>query len=247
MEAGTTGGSMEALTRVLVIGHGRMGQLVERLAPEHRCEIAGIIRRGDTITAATRPDVAIDFSTGAAAASNLVALGNAGISVVIGTTGWNVPEGELRRLAETFRIGVLASANFDVGLHIFRQAVAHAAAQFAGQPGYRAWIHEVHHMHKKDAPSGTALLLKDTMARAGYPREIAVTSERVGEVPGTHTVGFDGQADSVAFTHTVHDRAVFARGALDVARWLHGRRGWFSMDDFLEARSTWRHVLTGPE
>jgi len=235
------------MTRVLIIGHGRMGKLVEELAPQHRCQVAGIIRRGDAITNTARADVAIDFSTGAAAASNLVALGNAGISVVIGTTGWNVPESELRRLAETFRIGVLASANFDVGLHIFREAVAKAASQFAEQPDYRAWIHEVHHIHKKDAPSGTALLLKDTIVRAGYAREIAVTSERVGEVPGTHTVGFDGKADNVTFTHTVRDRAVFAHGALDVARWLQGRRGWFSMNDFLEARPTWRHVLTGPE
>ena len=224
-----------------------MGQLVEQLAAEHRCEVAGIVKRGDVITASTRADVAIDFSTGAAAASNLAALGNAGISVVIGTTGWNMPESELRRLSDTFRIGVLASANFDVGLHIFRQSVARAAAQFNVQPGYRASIHEVHHVHKKDAPSGTALLLRDTMTRAGFSRDIEITSERVGEVPGTHTVRFDGVSDNVTFTHAVRDRAVFARGALDVARWLHGRRGWFSMDDFLEAGSTWRHVLTGPE
>lgn len=224
------------MTRLLIVGHGRMGQLVERLAGDHRCQVAGIINRGDAITPATRADVAIDFSTGAAAGSNLVALGNAGISVVIGTTGWNVPEAELRRLAETFHIGVCASANFAVGLHVFRRAVAGAAAEFAEQPDYRAWIHEVHHIHKKDAPSGTALLLKDTMTRAGYVRDITVTSDRVGEVPGTHTVGFDGPADNVTFTHSVRDRAVFAHGALEVARWLQGRRGWFSMDDFLEAR-----------
>lgn len=224
------------MTRILVVGHGRMGQLVEKLAGDHRCEVAGIVNRGDAITAATRADVAIDFSTGAATASNLVALGNAGISVVIGTTGWNVPEAELKRLAGTFQIGVLASANFAVGLHVFRGAVATAASQFAEQSAYRAWIHEVHHVHKKDAPSGTALLLKNAMAGAGYARDIEVTSERVGEVPGTHTVGFDGPADTVTLTHTVRDRAVFAHGALDVARWLHGRRGWFSMSDFLEAR-----------
>jgi 4-hydroxy-tetrahydrodipicolinate reductase len=235
------------MTRVLIVGHGRMGQLVEQLAGQHRCEIAGIVKRGDPISAASRADVAIDFSTGAAAASNLVALGNAGISVVIGTTGWNVPEAELQRLANTFQIGVLASANFAVGLHVFRQAVAKAASQFAEQSAYSAAIHEVHHIHKKDAPSGTALLLKDTMTRAGYAGDIAVTSERVGEVPGTHTVTFTGPADTVTFTHTVRDRAVFAHGALDVARWLHGRRGWFSMSDFLEARATWQHALRGPE
>ena len=213
-----------------------MGQLVEQLAAEHGCEVAGIVKRGDVITASTCADVAIDFSTGAAAASNLAALGNAGISAVIGTTGWNVAESELQRLAATFDIGVLASANFAVGLHVFRHAVQKAAADLAAQSAYRGWIHEVHHVHKKDAPSGTALLLRDAIVRAGYARDIGVTSERIGEVPGTHTVGFNGPADSLTFTHTVRDRAVFAHGALDVARWLHGRRGWFSMNHFLEAR-----------
>ena len=235
------------MTRILIIGHGRMGQLVEKHAAEHRCQVAGIIRRGDLISPASYADVAIDFSTADAVASNLVALADAGINVVIGTTGWQAREAELRRVAATYRIGVLASANFAVGLHIFRRTVARAAAQFAMQPSYGAWINDVHHVHKKDAPSGTALLLKDAMTRAGYAREITVTSERVGEVPGTHTVGFDGPADSVTFTHTVRDRAVFAHGALDAARWLHGRRGWFSMDDLLEARSSWHSAIRGPE
>ncbi|TAK15065.1 MAG: dihydrodipicolinate reductase [Acidobacteria bacterium] len=235
------------MTRILIIGHGRMGQLVERHAAEHRCQVAGVIRRGDLISAAAHADVAIDFSTAEAVASNLVACADAGINVVIGTTGWQAREAELRRLAATYQMGVLASANFAVGLHIFRIAVARAAAQFAAQPSYDAWINDVHHVHKKDAPSGTALLLKDTMTRAGYARDIAVTSERVGEVPGTHTVGFDGPADTVTFTHTVRDRAVFAHGALDAARWLHGRRGWFSMDDLLEARSSWHSAIRGPE
>ena len=200
-----------------------MGRLVEELAPQHRCQVCGIVNRGDAITAALRADVAIDFSTGAAAASNLVALGNAGISVVIGTTGWNVPAAEMRRLAETFRIGVLASANFDVGLHIFRQAVSVAAAKFADQPDYRASIHEVHHVHKKDAPSGTALLLKEAMKSAGYSRDRDHV-ERVGEV-GTHTVT-SRYADVVTLTHAVRDRAVFARGAACRAL-AAGRRGWF--------------------
>ena len=238
------------MTRILIVGHGRMGQLVERLAPEHDCVIAGIVRRGDDIPGAVPADVAIDFSTGAATASNLARLGAAGINTVIGTTGWTSPESELRRLTEATKIGVLASANFAVGLHIFRRAVATAAGRFAAQPGYRASITDLHHVHKKDAPSGTALMLRDAMARAGFSRDIEITSERAGEAPGTHTVQFDGPADAVTLTHAVRDRAVFAHGALDAARWLHGRRGWFSIDDFLnslEARSSWQHVLVGPE
>lgn len=235
------------MTRILIVGHGRMGKLVESLAAEHRCQVVGAVGRGDDIASAPKADVAIDFSTGDAVVGNLTALGKAGTSVLIGTTGWTVPESELRRLAEPFKIGVLASANFSVGMHIFRRTVAEAASRFAGQDTYRASIHDVHHAQKKDAPSGTALLLQQTMVDAGYGREITVTSERTGEVPGTHAVTFDGVADSVTLTHAVRDRAVFAHGALDAARWLDGRLGWFSMDDFLEARPTWKQVLRGRE
>jgi 4-hydroxy-tetrahydrodipicolinate reductase len=96
-----------------------------------------------------------------------------------------------------------------------------------------AWIHESHHAAKKDAPSGTALLLRAAMERAGYSRHIDVSSTRVGSIPGTHVVGFDGPAETVTFTHTVRDRAVFAHGALEAAKWVKGRRGWFSMRDMI--------------
>lgn len=235
------------MTRIVIVGYGRMGRLVESLAAEHRCEVVGVVRSGDDITTAPKADVAIDFSTGAAAATNLAALGRAGTSVVIGTTGWTVPEDEMRRIAEPFKIGVLPSANFSIGMHIFRRAVAEAASRFDAQASYRASIHDVHHAQKKDAPSGTALMLRQTVTDAGYTRDITITSERVGEVPGTHSVTFDGEADSVTLTHAVRDRAVFAHGALDAAQWLDGRLGWFSMDDFLEARSTWKQVLHGRE
>ena len=139
-----------------------------------------------------------------------------------------------KAIAREARLGVLASANFSIGLHIFRAAVATAARGFSSQ-AYGAWIHESHHVHKKDAPSGTALVLRDAVVGAGYDRPIDISSTRAGEIPGTHTVGFDGAADTVTLTHTVRDRAVFAHGALDAARWLVGRQGWFGMDDFVGA------------
>jgi 4-hydroxy-tetrahydrodipicolinate reductase len=235
------------MTRILIVGYGRMGKLVESLAGEHRCEVVGVVRRGDDLKTAPKADVAIDFSNGAAVAANLEALGRAGTSVLIGTTGWTATEDDLRGLAEPFKIGVLAAANFSIGMHIFRRTVAEAASRFAGQSSYTAAIHDVHHAQKKDAPSGTALLLKQTLVDAGYDREITVTSERVGEAAGTHSVTFNGVADSVTLTHAVRDRAVFAHGALDAAQWLDGRLGWFSLDDFLEGRSTWKQVLRGRE
>ena len=90
---------------------------------------------------------------------------------------------------------------------------------------------------KKDAPSGTALLLKNTMEKAGYSRPIDVASTRAGHIPGTHTIGFDGPAESITLSHTARDRSAFARGALQAARWVKGRRGWFTMHDVLGLKS----------
>lgn len=228
------------MTRILVLGHGRMGRLVESLAPECGCTVMQVITRaGGTmaIEALDQPvDVAIDFTTADAVLGNVIALGRRRINVVIGTTGWHHVESEVRAAVDQAGIGALAASNFSIGLHVFRRAVAAAAAGFASDPGVGAWIHEAHHIQKKDAPSGTALTLRSAVEQAGYTRPVDVSSTRAGAIPGTHTVGFDGPAETVTLTHTVRDRAVFARGALDVARWLAGRRGWFTIDDFISGR-----------
>ena len=229
------------MTRILLIGHGRMGVLVERLAPEYGCEIAGIVTEDNPAAAiAAAPEttsVAIDFTVAGAVAANVQALAERKINVVIGTTGWQQHEATVRAAADRHGIGVLAASNFSIGLHIFRAAVERAAAGFAPQEGVGAWIHEAHHIAKKDAPSGTALTLRDSMVTAGYAKPIDVSSTRAGSIPGTHTVGFDGPSETVTLTHTVRDRAVFARGALEVARWLVGKRGWFTIDDFLQTQT----------
>ena len=228
------------MTRILLVGHGRMGVLVEELASEYGCEVAGIVTRENGLagiaSAPASTEVAIDFTVAGAVVANVQALAERNINVVIGTTGWQAHEPEVRAIAERHNIGVLAASNFSIGLHIFRGAVAQAAAGFASQDAVGAWIHEAHHIAKKDAPSGTAVTLKESMVRAGFARPIDVSSTRAGSIPGTHTVGFDGPSETVTLTHTVRDRAVFARGALEVARWLVGKRGWFTMDDFLESR-----------
>lgn len=228
------------MTRLLLLGHGRMGQLVEALAAEADCEVVATISSAggpQAIEALTEAvDVAIDFTTPDAVAGNVRALSRRGINVAIGTTGWHAAEPELRRIVEESGIGVLAASNFSIGLHLFRRAVEVAAAGFAGDDRVGAWIHEAHHIHKKDAPSGTAITLRTAMEAAGYGRPIDMSSARAGSIPGTHTVGFDGPSETVTLTHTVRDRAVFARGSLDVARWLVGRTGWFGIEDFLNDR-----------
>jgi 4-hydroxy-tetrahydrodipicolinate reductase len=221
--------------KILLVGHGRMGRLVEGLAPSYGCEVVGVLTSGTDGSAlqVTGADVAIDFSTAGAVPANLSRLAAQGVDVVLGTTGWQAHEAACRHIVQEAGIGVIASANFAIGMHIFRRVIGEAAARFAAQPDVWAWIHESHHAAKKDAPSGTALLLRDAIAASGYDRGVDISSTRAGSIPGTHAVGFDGPAEAVTLTHTVRDRSVFARGALEAARWVRGRKGWFTVEDML--------------
>ena len=226
--------------RILLLGHGRMGQLVESLAASYGATIAGVIDEHSGERAIAEgdygaADVAIDFTLADAVPKNLPQLAERKINVVIGTTGWQAQEAAMRAIAARAGIGVLAASNFSLGMNVFQLAVEEASRHFANHAEFGAWIHEAHHVMKKDAPSGTALTLKQGMVQAGYPRPIDVSSARVGYVPGTHTVGFDGPSETIEFTHTVRDRAVFARGALVAAQWLVGKQGWFSIRDLLKA------------
>lgn len=225
--------------RILLVGHGRMGQLVASLAPSYGATITGIIddRSGQRAIADGdfgQVDVAIDFTLPDAVATNLPQLAARKINVVIGTTGWQAHEAAMREIASKAGIGVLAASNFSLGMNVFQMAVEEASRRFAKHAEFGAWLHESHHIMKKDAPSGTALTLKAGMESAGYSRPIDVSSTRAGSVPGTHTVGFDGPSETIELTHTVRDRAVFARGALTAATWLVGKRGWFSIGDMLK-------------
>jgi 4-hydroxy-tetrahydrodipicolinate reductase len=212
-----------------------MGRLVEALAPEHNIQVRGILGRGN----ADRPDdwpqadVAIDFSTAGAVAANARRLAARGIHLVIGTTGWQAEEDALRRELAAFPIGVVAAPNFALGVNLFIALAARSAELMAARPEFGAWIHELHHRAKRDAPSGTAIAIRDTMQNAGYHAAIDVASSRVGSIPGTHTIGFDSAAETITLTHAARDRTAFARGALEAARWVHGRPGWFTMRDVL--------------
>ena len=221
---------------IVLIGHGRMGRLIESLAPGHGCVVIATVTsrsgpRAIAESAFEEGSVAVDFSSGSAVLGNVEQLAGRGINVVIGTTGWQADEVACRRIAAEANIGVIAAANFSIGMSVFRMIVEEAARRFAGQADVGAWVHELHHAMKKDAPSGTALMLKSAMEGAGYTRPIDISSSRAGSVPGTHEVGFDALAETVTLTHTVRDRAVFAHGALEAARWISGRRGWYTIGD----------------
>ena len=229
------------MLRILLVGYGRMGKLVESLAGEYGCEIAGIVDPvvgkdgvdSDRWTGVPGVDVAVDFSSPDAVMTNVPALVRRRINVVVGTTGWGPHEPELRRIIGEAGVGIVAAPNFSTGVVVFEAVVAHAAKLVAPQYDFGAFLHEAHHHAKKDAPSGTALLLKGAMQQAGFPRPIDVSSTRAGYIPGTHTVGFDGPAETITLTHTARDRSAFARGALTAALWVKGRKGWFTMRDVL--------------
>lgn len=221
--------------KLLIVGYGKMGRLVEQLALERGSEIAGRIDEGigDWSVGA---DVAVDFSTAEALRANFPRYLDCKLPVVIGTTGWSAHEADLRAQAERAGLGVVAAANFSIGVNLFQLLVAEAARLMRSQEQYGAWIHEAHHAAKRDAPSGTALWLRDVMVAAGYGRSIDMSSTRAGAIPGVHTVGFDDVSDTIELTHTARDRRGFAAGALLAARWIKGRRGWFTMHDVLGVR-----------
>jgi 4-hydroxy-tetrahydrodipicolinate reductase len=224
--------------RILLVGYGKMGRMVESLAGEYGCEVAGIVdplSSGETVDAPRwrDVDVAIDFSTPEAVLNNVPALANRGIAIVLGTTGWRASESALRSAIANAGTGIVAAPNFSTGVVLFEAIAAFAAKLFASQPEFGAFIHETHHAAKKDAPSGTALLLERSMKAAGYDRPIDVASTRVGHVPGMHVIGFDGPAETITLAHAARDRTAFARGALTAAKWVKGKRGWHTMVDVL--------------
>jgi 4-hydroxy-tetrahydrodipicolinate reductase len=226
--------------RLLVVGNGRMGRLVVEHAPAYGFDVAGVLDletnpggAGATADRCKGIDVAVDFSTAEATLATAPRLARFGVPLVIGTTGWLASEAELRRAVEEAAVGAVVSANFSLGANVLDALAEMAGRLLKDAETYGAYVHEAHHAAKKDAPSGTALMLRRALARGGYPRPVDVSSTRAGWIPGVHAVGFDGKAETLELVHTVRDRATFAQGALEAARWVVGKRGWFTMRDVI--------------
>ncbi len=223
-----------------LVGYGKMGHLIEQLAPEHGFEVVLRLNEknnaggsGITAEAFAKVDVAIEFSTPEAAPLNLKRLAAAHMPAVTGTTGWLAHLDEVKAGVENARTGLVWSSNFSVGVAIFGKLTALAAELLERQNAYGAWAWEVHHDAKKDAPSGTLLQLVRGMKRAGYTRTIDVSSSRAGKHPGTHEIGFDSAADTITLRHTARSRDGFAHGALKAARWILDREGVYTFEDVL--------------
>jgi len=152
---------------------------------------------------------------------------------VVGTTGWFEQLPMAREVVLHAKTGVVWAANFSVGVNLFLQSVRQAAALFAKHTEYEAWGWEIHHSAKKDAPSGTLKKLAEEMRDAGFTRSVSLSSSRAGAIPGTHEIGFDSPADTITLRHTARSREGFAHGALEAARWIAGKKGFYEFREIL--------------
>jgi 4-hydroxy-tetrahydrodipicolinate reductase len=219
--------------KLAIVGYGKMGKLIEQLAPEYGFSIHARVDVNDDLGAAGGADVAVEFTTPQAAPSNLEGLAEAGVPCVAGTTGWLAEMERVRRAVERSGTGLVWSPNFSIGVNVFLRVAGEAAKLLAPEEQYGAWAWEIHHHTKKDAPSGTLVALVNGMRAAGYARAIDTSSNRAGAHPGTHEIGFDSAADTITLRHTARSREGFARGALKAAQWIPGKRGVFEFREVL--------------
>jgi 4-hydroxy-tetrahydrodipicolinate reductase len=226
--------------KIALIGYGAMGRLIETTAKNGGDEIGVVIASADrSITAATLSEklrgcaVAIDFSVAEAVQRNVEACVTAGIPIVVGTTGWKDHEAEVKSLVSNNDGAMVYGANFSIGVNVFYRIVSNAAKLFSKVDNYAAFIEEAHHSRKRDAPSGTALKLRDLMFEQ-MQVEIPTSSTRAGFIPGTHRVGFDSEADTITLTHTARSRQGFASGALLAAKWVIGHKGIYEFGKVVE-------------
>ncbi|HEX6124439.1 MAG TPA: dihydrodipicolinate reductase C-terminal domain-containing protein [Pyrinomonadaceae bacterium] len=226
--------------KIALIGYGAMGQLIRSLAEDKGHMIAAVVDEADAGASASQlaeklggSDVAIDFTIAAAVRRNVGAAIGAGVPLVEGTTGWNAERDEIERLVRDGNGALVFGANFSIGVNLFYRVADFASEMLSKFPEYEAFIEEQHHSRKKDAPSGTALKLKDVVSRH-IDKDIGVSATRAGNIPGTHRVGFDGPFDQILLEHTARSREGFAAGALMAAEWIVGKKGFYEFTDVID-------------
>src|SRR5215212_1350233 len=224
--------------KIALIGFGVMGQLVAAEARKGGDEVGAVLTSKEgalTIEQVAEKlrghDAVIDFSSGETVLKNIEACARARVRLIEGTTGWKQDESRAKQIVSEHSGAMVYGANFSIGVNLFYRIVKQAASLFAAVDGYAPFIEEAHHNRKRDAPSGTALKLRDLMSE--YP-DIPISSTRAGYIPGTHRVGFDSEADQILLTHTARSRQGFASGALLAAHWIAGRTGVFEFGEVIE-------------
>lgn len=228
------------LMKLAIIGKGGTGQTVINLAKAAGDDVVKIISSKDSSLSAEElakefegVDVAIDFSNAGAVLRNAEACMLAGVPLVEGTTGWNKEIEEVRQIVEANNGAFVFGANFSIGVNLFYRIVDFASEIFSKIDGYETFIEEQHHSRKKDAPSGTALKLKDIVA-AHIEKDFSIAATRAGNIPGTHRVGFDSTADQILLEHVARSREGFASGALLAAKWIQGKNGFYEFTEVID-------------
>ena len=233
--------------KIVLIGYGKMGKTIERIAESRGHEISGRIEVGDDITLFDKAaDVAIEFTQPEAAVHNLKACFEKGIPVVCGTTGWFQHKDEIEQYCLSKNGTLLYSSNFSLGVNLFFKLNEYLSKLMDRYNQYEVSIDETHHTQKKDAPSGTAIALAQGVMKnlkrkkewnlgiTENPNALVINSFRIDPAPGKHVVKYSSEVDDIEITHTAHSREGFAWGAVLVAEWLAGKKGIYTMDDFLQ-------------
>lgn len=213
-----------------------MGRLLEAQAEKQGMSVVAKISRLSTKDSLSAADVCIDFSHASCVKKHALLAAKQGKNLVIGTTGWENQQTDIKKIAADYQTAILYAPNFSLGVYLFNQLLKEAARLLCPQPSYIVSCEEIHHVHKVDAPSGTAKLLSATLAEFYAPQATKeFSSLRKGEVVGTHTISFNSAVDSINLTHTAHNREGFALGALQAACWIMGKQGFYTLTDMMDA------------
>ena len=231
--------------KIALLGYGKMGKVIERIALERGHEI--VLRKSSSTSYAglENADVAIDFSLPTSAVANISECLNNGIPVVSGTTGWLEEYPNMVALCEQKNGSFIYGSNFSLGVNLFFELNDYLAKMMSKFKNYSASMEEIHHTQKLDAPSGTAIsLAKEIIENTNYTNwtldanpkenEISIEALRIENVPGTHSVFYNSEVDTIEIKHTAHSRDGFALGSIIAAEWLVGKKGVFTMKDVLE-------------
>lgn len=243
--------------KIVILGYGKMGQLIEKFALKRGHEIALIVdaHNRESITAEdlADADIAIDFSTPDAALANISLCFEADLPLVVGTTGWYEHLQEVKETCIEANQSLLYGSNFSIGVNIFFHINRLLAKAVSPYQQYDVQVEEIHHIHKLDAPSGTAITIAEGIIEnsdvkktwvnqvvgsdeevVNQPNELLIESLRIEEVPGTHTVLYSSEVDQIEFKHTAHNRDGFALGAVVAAEWLYGKKGFYQVTEIFD-------------
>jgi 4-hydroxy-tetrahydrodipicolinate reductase len=233
--------------KIALLGYGKMGKVIERIALERGHEIVLRKSSSDSYNGLAHADVAIDFSVPSAAVSNISECLNLGIPVVSGTTGWLEDYSKMTALCDEKNGAFIYGSNFSLGVNLFFELNDYLAKMMSKFHQYSVSMEEIHHTQKLDAPSGTAIsLAKGVIANSNYTdwsldkdsneNNIYIDTQRIENVPGTHSVFYTSEVDTIEIKHTAHSRDGFALGSVIAAEWLVGKKGVFTMRDVLNLK-----------